>query len=280
MRRRSPTSSASRRPRPTPGGWRRPPATRTGATPRRWSRGTRSSSRRRRRGTTCSSRSQPGRGVALANVHLPSDDPGPQAIRRGAPGREGRRDRGEGPPAVHPDGARGAAAAGGAGHPGRSWSATSTRRPGATTPQEVVGTRDYVKYVVEWPVSKAVEAAGFATRGARCTPTRSRASASRGGRRGPRSTGGTRGPTRRRTASTSSTRPARRGRRPRELAGEKGGPEVTFAVKPWPSDHRAVMSTFAVTPGALPVDGRLRRTQWSTVGRTSRCTTAAGRPGD
>ena len=25
----------------------------------------------------------------------------------------------------------------------------------------VVGTRDYVKYVVEWPVSKAVEAAGF-----------------------------------------------------------------------------------------------------------------------
>ena len=28
---------------------------------------------------------QPGHGVALANVHLPSDDPGPQAIRRGAP---------------------------------------------------------------------------------------------------------------------------------------------------------------------------------------------------
>ena len=27
--------------------------------------------------------------------------------------------------------------------------------------EEVVGTRDYVKYVVEWPVSKAVEAAGF-----------------------------------------------------------------------------------------------------------------------
>src|SRR5665647_1926605 len=28
---------------------------------------------------------QPGRCVTLANVHLPSDDPGPQAIRRGAP---------------------------------------------------------------------------------------------------------------------------------------------------------------------------------------------------
>ena len=28
---------------------------------------------------------RPGRCVALANVHLPSDDPGPQAIRRGAP---------------------------------------------------------------------------------------------------------------------------------------------------------------------------------------------------
>jgi hypothetical protein len=36
------------------------------------------------------------------------------------------------------------------------------------------------------------------------------------------------------------------------LAGEKGGPEVSFAVKPWPSDHRAVMATFEVTPGTPP----------------------------
>jgi len=37
-----------------------------------------------------------------------------------------------------------------------------------------------------------------------------------------------------------------------QLAGEDGGPEVTFAVKPWPSDHRALMTTFTVTPGQLP----------------------------
>jgi hypothetical protein len=38
-----------------------------------------------------------------------------------------------------------------------------------------------------------------------------------------------------------------------QLAGEKNGPEVTFAVSPWPTDHRGVLSIFEVTPGPLPV---------------------------
>lgn len=38
-----------------------------------------------------------------------------------------------------------------------------------------------------------------------------------------------------------------------EIIGEKGGPEVSEAVSPWPSDHRAVMSTFEVTPAPMPV---------------------------
>lgn len=37
-----------------------------------------------------------------------------------------------------------------------------------------------------------------------------------------------------------------------QLAGEKGGPEVSLPAQPWPSDQRAVMATFAVTPGTLP----------------------------
>jgi len=38
-----------------------------------------------------------------------------------------------------------------------------------------------------------------------------------------------------------------------ELVGERGGPEVGISVEPWGSDHRAVISTFDVTPGTPPV---------------------------
>jgi hypothetical protein len=45
------------------------------------------------------------------------------------------------------------------------------------------------------------------------------------------------------------------------LVGEEGGPGVSIGVSPWTSDHRAVVSTFLVTPRALPalvaVDARL-----------------------
>jgi endonuclease/exonuclease/phosphatase family metal-dependent hydrolase len=36
------------------------------------------------------------------------------------------------------------------------------------------------------------------------------------------------------------------------LVGEAGGPSVEVGVSPWPSDHRAVASTFSVTPAAAP----------------------------
>ncbi len=36
------------------------------------------------------------------------------------------------------------------------------------------------------------------------------------------------------------------------LIGEAGGPEVEIAVTPWPSDHRAVLSTFHLQPGTQP----------------------------
>lgn len=37
-----------------------------------------------------------------------------------------------------------------------------------------------------------------------------------------------------------------------ELVGEVGGPDVDIAVNPWPSDHRAVVSTFRVVPAEAP----------------------------
>ena len=37
-----------------------------------------------------------------------------------------------------------------------------------------------------------------------------------------------------------------------EIVGEPGGPGVAIAVSPWPSDHRAVVSTFSVDPVPAP----------------------------
>lgn len=37
-----------------------------------------------------------------------------------------------------------------------------------------------------------------------------------------------------------------------EIVGEIGGPEVSFGVSPWPSDHRAVVSEFQVVPIEIP----------------------------
>jgi hypothetical protein len=37
-----------------------------------------------------------------------------------------------------------------------------------------------------------------------------------------------------------------------EIAGEAGNPDVSIALSPWPSDHRAVVSTFLVTPAEAP----------------------------
>ncbi|MCX7300342.1 MAG: endonuclease/exonuclease/phosphatase family protein [Rhodobacterales bacterium] len=37
-----------------------------------------------------------------------------------------------------------------------------------------------------------------------------------------------------------------------EIVGEAGGPDVAISVTPWPSDHRAVVSTFTVTPMEAP----------------------------
>ena len=195
---------------------------------------------------------QPGRCVALSNVHLPSDDPGPQAIRRGAPvgkilatEEKVRLPYIQGQLEVLPPLAE-------KGIPVfllGDFNAPSWRDYTA----EVVGTRDYVKYVVEWPVSKAVEAAGFTDSWRAVYPdplkslgltwwaARPKVEGWNPGRDAPQD----------RIDFIYSAGPAKA--TAAQLAGERGGPEVTFGVSPWPSDHRAVMSTFEVTPGPLPV---------------------------
>ena len=104
---------------------------------------------------------QPGRCVALSNVHLPSDEPGPTMIRRGKPVEQiVATEEKVRLPYIQAATRRCC----------RRWPSRASRSfllGDFNAPShldytaEVVGTRDYVKYVVDWPVSKAVEAAGF-----------------------------------------------------------------------------------------------------------------------
>jgi len=209
---------------------------------------------------------QPGRCVALANVHLPSDQPGPQAIKGGAPVEKilAAEEKARLPyiqtelEVLPPLAKRGIPT-----FLVGDFNAPSWRDYTAA----VVGTRDYVKYVVAWPVSKAVEAAGFTDSWRAVYPdplkslgltwwaARPKVAGWNPGRHAPQD----------RIDFIYSAGPAKA--TAAQLAGEQGGPEVTFAVDPWPSDHRAVMSTFEVTPGPLPVMVAVSP-QVATVGQT------------
>jgi endonuclease/exonuclease/phosphatase family metal-dependent hydrolase len=195
---------------------------------------------------------QPGHCVALANVHLPSDHPGPQAIRRGAPVEKvlAAEEKWRLPyiqtelEVLPPLAKRGIPV-----FLVGDFNAPSWRDYAA----EVVGTRDYVRYVVDWPVSKAVEAAGFTDSWRAVYPDPLESLGLTWWAARPRVEGYNPVPNapQDRIDFIYAAGPARA--TAAQLAGEKGGPEVAFGVQPWGSDHRAVMSTFEVTPGPLPV---------------------------
>jgi exonuclease III len=209
---------------------------------------------------------RPGYGVALANVHLPSDDPGPHAIRRGVPVEKVvatenklRLPYIQTELEVLPPLAK-------QGMPTflvGDFNAPSWR----DYTKEVVGTRDYVKYVVDWPVSRAVEAAGFTDSWRLVHPDPLTSPGLTWWAARPKVEGWNPGAwePQDRIDFIYSAGPAKA--TAAQLAGEKGGPEVTFAVDPWPSDHRSVMTTFEVTPGPLPVMVSVSP-QVATVGRT------------
>ena len=195
---------------------------------------------------------QPGACVVLSNVHLPSEPYGPNWIRAGktvdevvANEQEVRlpaiQKQLEVLPPLADDGIPVFLLG--------DFNAPSHR----DYTEEVVGTRDYVKYVVEWPVSAAVEAAGFvdAWRVAYPDPLESLGLTWWAAR--PKVDGwnpGLKAP-QDRIDFVYSAGPAKA--TAAQLAGENGGPEVAFAVRPWPSDHRAVVGTFEVTPAPLPL---------------------------
>ena len=190
---------------------------------------------------------RPGQVVALANVHLTSDDYGPEAIRDGADlasmlaAEQRTRLRETRPllalrqlPAATP-----VFLTGDFNTPSHlDWGADMQRlRP------------EVIRYPVNWPVTRLLSEAGFrdSFREAHPDPTR---------RPGYTWTPGMPHPyiRPRETVdridfvwSAGAVETLRS-----ELVGERGGDGVDIAVHPYPSDHRAVVSTFRATPVAAP----------------------------
>jgi len=195
---------------------------------------------------------EPGRIVAVANIHLPSDPYGPDAVRDGA-----------GPDAVleiefatrmpviraYLESLAFPLAA------GIPVFVTGDFNTPAHTDWTVatVGTRNFLKFPFEWPVTKALADAGFSDSWRMNFPD----------------------PVRNPGLTWWAARPPLAEYAPGEndardridfiwfagtvealgskLAGEAGGPEVSIGLSPWPSDHRAVVSRFKVEPAELPV---------------------------
>lgn len=193
----------------------------------------------------------PGKIVALANVHLPSDPYGPDLARDGGKLEDVLAlERAVRLPKITPylDVLPTLIAAGvpvfltgDFNAPAHSdWTA------------EMVGSRPFLDYAVSWPVSTAVAAAGFkdSWRVAHPNPL-TNPGLTWWAARPPLEayTPGENdaqdridflwfaGPA---TVHTS------------EIVGEVDGPEVSFSVDPWPSDHRALVSSFTVEPATMP----------------------------
>ena len=194
----------------------------------------------------------PGRVVAMENVHLPSAPYGPNWVRNGKTRAQvlalERRVR---LPAIQDQLAAlpGLAAAdipvfltGDFNSPSyRDWT------------EATVGTRKYVRYAVKWPVSVAVEAAGFRDSFREVYPNPVKTPGLTWWAPRPHVSGWNPGPRDPQDridfvyAAGAATATASR------IVGEKSNPAVKVSVTPWPSDHRAVVSTFSVTPATPPV---------------------------
>ncbi len=197
---------------------------------------------------------QPGRAVVISNVHLPSDPYGPNLIRDGktvdqvlALERKVRlpairlqlkelpRIAAQGIPVF---------VTGDFNEPSHLDYTAAT-----------VGKRPEVKYVVDWPVSQAMADAGFkdSYRTARPDPIRYPGLTWWAAR--PKVAAWAGNPTARdpqdRIDYVYAAGPAKV--LSSEIVGEVGNPAADITVEPWPSDHRAVVSTFAVVPGPMPV---------------------------
>jgi endonuclease/exonuclease/phosphatase family metal-dependent hydrolase len=193
----------------------------------------------------------PGRVVALANLHLPSAPYGPNLARKGATAarlvaleRRGRLPAARGY-------LRSVAPLVSAGVPTVMAGDFNTPSYRDWTPA-TVGLRDQINQPVPWPVGQAIEGAGFVDSYRAIHPD-------------PVTDPGLTWPANR--PISGSYNPYRDGD-PRDridfiyvsgatptdsvVVGEGGTPGVDVTSAPWPSDHRAVMTTMTVTPATAP----------------------------
>ena len=194
----------------------------------------------------------PGRVVAMENVHLPSAPYGPNWVRNGKTRAQvlalERRVR---LPAIQPQLAA---------LPGLSADGIPVFLTGDfNSPsyrdwtEATVGTRKYMRYAIKWPVSVAVEAAGFSPLLPRGLPEPGEDPGLTWWAPRPHVSGWNPGPRDPQDridfvyAAGAATATASR------IVSKEGNPAVKVSVSPWPSDHRAVVSTFLVSPAVPPV---------------------------
>ena len=195
---------------------------------------------------------QPGNAIALSNVHLPSAPYGPNAIRNGKPAAfvlamENK----VRVPAIQPQLKLLPPLA----QSGMSVFITGDfNSPSALDyTQAAVGSRPELKYVLDWPVGRQLLNAGFRDSFREIYPD-------------PVAVPGLTWPSDR--PKVSGWNPTAKDPRDRidqiyaagpskttasAIVGEKGNKTAAIQVSPWPSDHRAVVSTFTLTPAPLPV---------------------------
>ncbi|NQV87678.1 MAG: endonuclease/exonuclease/phosphatase family protein [Woeseiaceae bacterium] len=194
----------------------------------------------------------PGKIVALANVHLPSDPFGPEQVRDGASLEEVLAlERATRLPTLQPYLAILPALA------ERGIPVFLTGDFNSPSYQDwteaAVGTRPFLGYAVDWPTSRAVTNAGFkdswravhvdsiADPGLTWWAARPPLESYTPGDNDPQD----------RIDFVWFAGPAEA--RDSIIVGEEGRADVSISVTPWPSDHRGVVSTFSVSPADMPV---------------------------
>ena len=203
---------------------------------------------------------QPGKVVAMMNVHLPSSPYGPNWVRNGkTPAQVIALEKRVRLPAIRAELAALPPLL--ARHIPVFLTGDFNSPSYLDWTQADVGTRTYEhgkpwpKYALQWPVSKAVVAAGFRDSFRDVYPDPVTDPGLTWWAKKPHvsvsdENFGARDPKDRidyvYAAGPSVTTASR-------IVGEVGGPEVSVSVSPWPSDHRAVVSSFDITPATPPV---------------------------
>jgi endonuclease/exonuclease/phosphatase family metal-dependent hydrolase len=194
---------------------------------------------------------RPGRVVALANVHLPSDPYGPDWVRdQRAPEAVLDLERRARLPKIEPvlDAARPVHESGVPVFLTGDFNAPSH----ADWTEAVAGARPFVEYALDWPVSRAAVEAGFrdSFRDAHPDPLANPGVTWWAKRERIRDYNPGEGDPQDRIDFVWYAGPARV--TGSQIVGEADGPGVSIAVMPWPSDHRGVVSSFDVIPAPLP----------------------------